>query len=57
MTTAQTGDRALSHELGFQNEALIKDHVKDLNGIRYDLLIMACEAQTFLSTRDAYGDN
>ena len=50
MTTDQTGARALSHELGFQNE-------QDLNGIRYDLLIMACEAQTFLSTRDAYGDN
>ena len=57
MTTDKTGVRALSHELGFQNEALLEDQVQDLNGIRYDLLIMACEAQTFLSTRDAYGDN
>ncbi len=55
MTTDQTGARALFHELGFQNEALLKDHVKDRNGIRHDLLLMACEVQTFLSTRDAYG--
>jgi len=55
MTTDQTGARALFHELGFQNEALLKDHVKDRNGTRHDLLLMACEVQTFLSTRDAYG--
>ncbi len=55
MTTDQTAARALFHELGFQNEALLKDHVKDRNGIRHDLLLMACEVQTFLSTRDAYG--
>ena len=55
MTTDQTGARALFHELGFQNEALLKDHVKDRNGARHDLLLMACEVQTFLSTRNAYG--
>ena len=55
MTTDQTGAQALFHELGFQNEVLLKDHVKDPNGIRHDLLLMACEVQTFLSSRDAYG--
>jgi L-amino acid N-acyltransferase YncA len=55
MTTDQTGARALFHELGFQNEALLKDHVKDRNGEHHDLLLMACNVQTFLSTRDAYG--
>ena len=55
MTTDQTSARALFHELGFQNEALLKDHVKDRNGARHDLLLMACEVQTFLSTRNAYG--
>jgi L-amino acid N-acyltransferase YncA len=55
MTTDQTGARALFHELGFQNEALLKDHVKDRHGARHDLLLMACEVQTFLQTRDAYG--
>jgi L-amino acid N-acyltransferase YncA len=55
MTTDQTGARALFHELGFHNEALLKDHVKDRNGIHHDLLLMACDVQTFLATRDAYG--
>jgi RimJ/RimL family protein N-acetyltransferase len=55
MTTDQTGARALFHELGFQNEALLKDHVKDRNGTHHDLLLMACDVQTFLSTRNAYG--
>jgi len=55
MTTDQKGARALFHELGFQNEALLKDHIKDWNGVRHDLLLMACDVETFLSTRDAYG--
>jgi L-amino acid N-acyltransferase YncA len=55
MTTDQEGARALFHELGFQNEALLKDHIKDRNGLRHDLLLMACDVETFLSTRDAYG--
>lgn len=55
MTTDQAGARALFHELGFVNEALLKDHVKDRNGESHDLLLMACEVQTFLTTRDAYG--
>jgi len=55
MTTDQAGARALFHELGFTNEALLKDHVKDRNGQHHDLLLMACDVQTFLSTRNAYG--
>lgn len=55
MTTDQEGARALFHELGFQNEALLKDHIKDRNGVCHDLLLMACDVGTFLSTRDAYG--
>lgn len=55
MTTDQTAARELFHELGFHNEALLKDHVKDRNGELHDLLLMACDVQTFLSTRNAYG--
>jgi len=55
MTTDQSGARELFHELGFHNEALLKDHVKDRNGDAHDLLLMACDVQTFLSTRNAYG--
>ena len=55
MTTDQAGARALFQELGFQNEALLKDHIKDRHGEPHDLLLMACDVATFLSTRDAYG--
>jgi len=55
MTTDQTAARELFHELGFHNEALLKDHVKDRNGELHDLLLMACDVQMFLSTRNAYG--
>lgn len=55
MTTDQSAARELFHELGFHNEALLKDHVKDRNGELHDLLLMACNVQMFLSTRNAYG--
>ncbi|MGD9603234.1 MAG: N-acetyltransferase family protein [Gammaproteobacteria bacterium] len=55
MTPDQTGARALFQELGFQPEALLKDEVKDANGEYHDLLIMACNVQTFLAQRHAFG--
>ena len=53
MTTDQSSARALFHELGFHNEAILKDHVKDRDGARYDLLLMSCDVQTFLADGDA----
>ena len=55
MTTDQVASRNLFQELGFQNEALLKDHVRDREGDLHDLLIMACNVETFLATRQAYG--
>ncbi len=55
MTTDQTASRNLFQELGFQNEALLKDHVKDRDGNLHDLLIMAVEVDSFLAKRQAYG--
>lgn len=55
MTTDQIPSRNLFHELGFQNEALMKDHIKDRDNQIHDLLIMAVNVQQFLATRDAYG--
>lgn len=55
MTPDQTGARSLFHELGFQPEALLKDEVKDRDGVYHDLLIMACNVQTFLAQRRAFG--
>lgn len=55
MTPDQTGARALFQELGFQPEALLKDEVRDRNGEYHDLLIMACNVETFLAQRHAFG--
>ena len=37
------------------NEAVLKDHMKDLKGEYHDLLIMAVNVDTFLAQRQAYG--
>jgi L-amino acid N-acyltransferase YncA len=55
MTPDQQGARALFQELGFQPEALLKDEVKDRQGEYHDLLIMACNVDTFLAQRQAFG--
>lgn len=55
MTTDQASARALFQELGFTPEALLKDEVRDRNGEYHDLLIMACNVETFLSQRHAFG--
>ena len=55
MTTDQQGARALFQELGFQPEALLKDEVKDRDGEYHDLLIRACNVESFLAQRRAFG--
>lgn len=55
MTTDQKAARALFEELGFKNEALLKDHMKDRNGDYHDLLVMAVNVDAFLAQRQAYG--
>ncbi|MEL7108265.1 MAG: GNAT family N-acetyltransferase [Pseudomonadota bacterium] len=46
MTLDQTGARAVFEELGFQQEALLKDHVRDRNGEDHDIIIMSCDVAT-----------
>lgn len=41
MTPDQTAARTLFQELGFEPEALLRDHVKDRQGQYHDLLMMA----------------
>lgn len=55
MTPDQKGARALFEELGFRNEALLKDHMKDKEGEYHDLLVMAVNVDEFLARRQAYG--
>lgn len=55
MTPDQKGARTLFEELGFRNEALLKDHMKDQAGEYHDLLVMAVNVDEFLARRQAYG--
>ncbi len=55
MTPDQKTARALFEELGFKNEAVLRDHMKDRNGRYHDLLIMAVNVDSFLAQRQAYG--
>ncbi len=55
MTPDQKAARALFEELGFKNEAVLRDQVKDCNGGYHDLLIMAVNVDSFLAQRQAYG--
>lgn len=55
MTPDQKAARTLFEELGFRNEAILKDHMKDKEGEYHDLLVMAVNVDEFLARRQAYG--
>jgi len=42
MTLDQTAARAVFQELGFEQEALLKEHVRDRRGEDHDIVIMSC---------------
>jgi L-amino acid N-acyltransferase YncA len=55
MTTDQEGAIAVFETLGFRTEALLRDHVKDREGHKLDLLILAHDVGRFLDQMEAYG--
>ncbi len=55
MTSDQKGAIRTFEGLGFAPEALLKDHVKDLEGEPHDLLIMAHSVAEFDGALTAYG--
>jgi RimJ/RimL family protein N-acetyltransferase len=55
MTIDQKGAIATFEELGFRPEALLRDHVKDRNGEKHDLLVYSHDVRSFQSQLDAYG--
>jgi len=55
MTIDQKGAIATFEELGFKAEALLRDHVKDRNGEKHDLLVYSHDVHEFQSQMDAYG--
>ena len=57
MTLDQKGAIAVFEGLGFRPEALLRDHVKDRNGDKHDLLVLSHEVARFAAQRAAYGVN
>lgn len=55
MTLDQKGAIATFEGLGFRPEALMRDHVKDLDGNSHDLIVMSHAVAEFQQTLDAYG--
>jgi L-amino acid N-acyltransferase YncA len=55
MTIDQKGAIATFEQLGFKAEALLRDHVKDRNGEKHDLLVYSHDVRAFQSQMDAYG--
>ena len=55
MTADQDGAIAVFETLGFRTEALLRDHVKDREGRKLDLIIMAHDVARFLAQMEAFG--
>lgn len=55
MTIDQKGAIATFEELGFKAEALLRDHVRDRNGEKHDLLVYSHDVASFQSQMDVFG--
>jgi len=55
MTTDQRGAIEVFENLGFRAEALLRDHVKDRDGSKHDLVILSHDVAKFDSQHAAYG--
>jgi len=55
MTVDQQGARAVFEGMGFRPEALLRDHVRDRDGKKHDLLILSHEVARFQAQMTAYG--
>jgi L-amino acid N-acyltransferase YncA len=55
MTADQKGAIAVFEGMGFRPEALLRDQVKDREGRKHDLLILAHEVAKFHAQMEAYG--
>jgi L-amino acid N-acyltransferase YncA len=56
MTPDQAGAITLFEESGFRGEALLRDHVRDENGVLFDLAILSLDPARDAARRAAYGD-
>jgi RimJ/RimL family protein N-acetyltransferase len=55
MTVDQKGALAVFETLGFRGEALLRDHVRDTQGTKHDIVVLSHDVRTFVAQLDAYG--
>jgi L-amino acid N-acyltransferase YncA len=55
MTLDQKGAIAVFEELGFRPEALLRDHVRDGDGVKHDITILGHDVERFHAQMEAYG--
>ena len=55
MTPDQKGAIAMFEEMGFRGEALLRDHVRDRNGVAHDLAIFSLNVGRIGASHGAYG--
>ena len=55
MTLDQDKAIGVFEEMGFKSEALMRDHVKDSNGEKHDLIMLSHDVQAVQSMMQAYG--
>jgi L-amino acid N-acyltransferase YncA len=54
MMAPQTNARRILERLGFVEETVLKDHVRDRRGRKQDLVLMRCDLQTLLQEMQFY---
>jgi RimJ/RimL family protein N-acetyltransferase len=55
MTVDQDAATKVFEEMGFRTEALLKDHVKDRDGVKHDIIILSHDVERFHAQMQAYG--
>jgi hypothetical protein len=48
----QVGAQNIFRKLGFRDESLLPDHVKDIDGVSQDLIIMTCDVKNLMKELD-----
>jgi len=55
MTADQRGALAVFESMGFRGEALLRDHVKDRDGVKHDLIILGHDVARLQAQMQVYG--
>ena len=55
MTVDQRGAIAVFEELGFQAEAMLREHVKDRDGAKHDVVMLSHDVNKFLARMEVFG--